>query len=108
MSFTIIIQNNATSEMVNLEIKDHELLALKNDLMGDSGIIDWIVNAIKGKIFNCNKRMRTEWTNKLLEAEILPPKDDIAFISMVTSMNKYEDRQLREIKAMKSVDIIKN
>ena len=41
--------------------------SLYNDMSNNAGLDDWIQKALDGKINNCWKRMRTEWTQKLMD-----------------------------------------
>lgn len=96
MSYTITITNNDTSERIDVILNDYEILALKNDLWGDSGIIDWIKNAIIGKTHKCMMRMRKQWQPVLLNEEMLPPKDNAQFVSLITARKDYKNRETRE------------
>ena len=42
---------------------------LYNDVSDNAGVDAWIDGAITGKLNNCWKRMRTEWTTKLMDDE---------------------------------------
>ncbi len=107
MSYTISIINDRTKDETNLKISDEQILALKNDLCGDDGIIDWIQDALVGKINNCIKRMKQKWTPILIDEQILPPKDNANFVSLITSREDYMDREQNEAEMKRLFEIQK-
>ena len=55
-----------------VSITDDDQKILSNDLYNDTdnaGIDEWIQEALDGKINNCWKRFRQEWTQKLMDDE---------------------------------------
>ena len=50
-----------------ISLTDLQQTILKNDLYSDTdnaGLDKWIQDAVDGKLNNCWKRMRTQWTQK--------------------------------------------
>ena len=53
-----------------VSITDLQQKILSDSLYNDTdnaGIDDWLQKAIDGKVNNCWKRMRTEWTQRLMD-----------------------------------------
>ena len=75
---------------------------LSNDLYNDTdngGLDKWIQEAVDGKINNCWKRMRTEWTQKLMDDESFTdsiPSNQTTFVNLVTARSDYKNRKQRD------------
>ena len=72
-------------------LTDLQQKILSNDLYNDTdnaGLDDWIQKAVDGKINNCWKRMRQEWTTKLMEDDSFTdsiPSNQEDFVALVTA-----------------------
>ena len=68
---------------------------LLNDLLG---IQDWVDGALTGKINNCWKRFKTEWTTRLLDdSSVLAISASKAeFVEQVTNRSDYKTRTQRD------------
>jgi hypothetical protein len=88
------------TKTVSLTDEDQKLLS--NDLYNDTdnaGIDLWIQNAVDGKINNCWKRFRTEWTQKLMDDSSFTdpiPSVKADFIALVTARSDYKNRKARD------------
>ena len=75
---------------------------LSNDLYNDTdnaGLDLWILNAVDGKVNNCWKRMRTEWTQKLMDDSSFTdpiPSNQADFVALVTARSDYKNRKTRD------------
>ena len=72
---------------------------LYNDVSDNAGIDAWLDGAITGKINNCWKRMRTEWTTKLMDDESFTdaiPSNQADFVALVTARSDYKTRKQRD------------
>ena len=61
-----------------ITLTDLQQKILSNDLYNDTdnaGLDAWLDDAITGKINNCWKRMRTEWTTRLMDDESFTDED---------------------------------
>ena len=83
-------------------LTDLQQKILSNDLYNDTdnaGLDDWIQKAVDGKINNCWKRMRQEWTTKLMEddsfTDSIPSKQE-DFVALVTARSDYKNRKARD------------
>ena len=80
---------------VSGSISDTDEKLLLNDLLG---IQDWVDGALTGKINNCWKRFKTEWTTKLLDdpsvSAISASRSD--FVDQVTTRTDYKTRAQRD------------
>ena len=75
---------------------DLEQKILLNDLLD---IDDWVQAAMVGKKSNCWKRMRTEWTTKLMDDETYTdpiPSVQADFVALVTARDDYKTRAERD------------
>ena len=75
---------------------DLEQKILLNDL---TDINEWVQNAFIGKKNNCWKRMRTEWTTKLMDDESFTdpiPSVQADFVTLVTTRDDYKTRVERD------------
>ena len=72
---------------------------LYNDVSDNAGVDAWIDDAMTGKINNCWKRMRTEWTTKLMDDESFTdaiPSNQADFVALVTARDDYQTRKERD------------
>ena len=75
---------------------------LSNDLYNDTdnaGLDDWIQEAVDGKINNCWKRFRNEWTQKLMDDSSFTdtiPCNQADFVALVTARSDYKNRKQRD------------
>ena len=72
---------------------------LYNDVSDNAGVDAWIDAAMTGKINNCGKRMRTEWTTKLMDDESFTdaiPSNQADFVALVTARSDYQTRKERD------------
>ena len=73
--------------------------SLYNDMSNNAGLDDWIQKALDGKINNCWKRMRTEWTQKLMDDDSFTdpiPSNQADFVALVTARSDYKNRKARQ------------
>ena len=85
-----------------VSLTDLQQTILSNDLYNDTdnaGLDLWIQDAVDGKINNCWKRMRTQWTQKLMDddsfTDPIPSKQE-AFVNLVTARPDYKNRKARD------------
>ena len=89
--------HNKTISLTDLQQK-----ILSNDLYNDTdnaGIDSWLQAAMDGKINNCWKRFRTEWTQKLMDDESFTdaiPSNQADFVALVTARSDYKNRKQRD------------
>ena len=85
-----------------ITLTDIQQKILSNDLYNDTdnaGIDKWIQDAVDGKINNCWKRMRTEWTTKLMNDESFTdsiPSNKADFVKLITARSDYKNRADRD------------
>ena len=85
-----------------ISLTDLQQTILSNDLYNDTdnaGLDDWIQKALDGKINNCWKRMRTEWTQKLMDDDSFTdpiPSNQTDFVNLVTARADYKNRKKRD------------
>ena len=85
-----------------VSLTDLQQTILSNDLYNDTdnaGLDLWIDNAMTGKINNCWKRMRTEWTTKLMDDPSFNdpiPSNQADFVALVTARDDYQNRKARD------------
>ena len=85
-----------------VSLTDLQQTILKNDLYSDTdnaGLDDWIQAAVDGKINNCWKRFRQEWTQKLMDDESFTdpiPSNQADFVALVTARSDYKNRKQRD------------
>ena len=78
---------------------------LSNDLYNDTdnaGIDAWIQGAMDGKVNNCWKRFRNEWTQRLMDDSSFTdpiPSDQTAFVNLVLARSDYKNRKVRDDEA---------
>ena len=89
--------HNKTISLTDLQQK-----ILSNDLYNDTdnaGIDAWLQAAMDGKVNNCWKRMRTEWTQKLMDDSSFTdpiPSNQADFVALVTARSDYKNRKARD------------
>ena len=72
---------------------------LYNDMSDNAGLDKWIQDAVDGKINNCWKRFRTEWTQKLMDDDSFTdpiPSNQADFVALVTARSDYKNRKARD------------
>ena len=85
-----------------IKTTDLQQTILSNDLYNDTdnaGIDAWIQAAIDGKINNCWKRFRQEWTQKLMDDSSFTdpiPSNQADFVALVTARSDYKNRKKRD------------
>ena len=85
-----------------VSLTDLQQTILKNDLYSDTdnaGLDDWIQAAVDGKINNCWKRFRQEWTQKLMDDSSFTdpiPSNQADFVALVTARSDYKTRKQRD------------
>ena len=85
-----------------VSLTDLQQTILKNDLYSDTdnaGLDSWIQDAVDGKINNCWKRFRTEWTTKLMDDDSFTdaiPSNQADFVALVTARDDYKNRKARD------------
>ena len=85
-----------------VSLTDLQQKILKNDLYSDTdnaGLDAWIQDAVDGKINNCWKRFRTEWTTKLMDDDSFTdaiPSNQADFVALVTARSDYKNRKARD------------
>ena len=65
----------------------------------NEGIDAWIQDAVDGKVNNCWKRFRQEWTQKLMDDSSFTdpiPSVKADFIALVTARSDYKTRKQRD------------
>jgi len=88
-------------------IKTVSLTDLQQTILSDSlyndtdnaGLDKWIQDAVDGKLNNCWKRMRTQWTQKLMDDPSFTdsiPSNQADFVNLVTSRPDYKNRKARD------------
>ena len=88
------------TKTITLTDEDQKLLSdsLYNDT-DNAGIDEWIQEALDGKINNCWKRFRTEWTTKLMDDPSFTdpiPSNKADFIALITARSDYKNRKQRD------------
>jgi len=85
-----------------VSITDLQQTILSNDLYNDTdnaGLDKWIQDAVDGKLNNCWKRMRTQWTQKLMDDDSFTdtiPSNQADFVALVTARPDYKNRKARD------------
>ena len=72
---------------------------LYNDMSNNAGLDKWIQDAVDGKINNCWKRMKNEWTTKLIDDDSFTdpiPSNQADFVALVTARSDYKNRKARD------------
>jgi len=89
------------TKTVSITDDDQKLLSndLYNDMSDNAGLDKWIQDAVDGKINNSWKRMRTEWTQKLMDDSSFTdpiPSNQADFVTLVTARSDYKNRKTRD------------
>jgi|TARA_B110000914_G_C15213002_1_gene331532 hypothetical protein len=99
------------AKTITIEITDLQENILYNDLLAtipasnsqtgsdNEGLKDWVEAAVAGKINNVWKRMRTEWTTRLMDDSDFTdaiPSNQADFVALVTARDDYKTRQERD------------
>ena len=85
-----------------VSLTDLQQKILSNDLYNDTdnaGLDAWIQNAVDGKINNCWKRFRQEWTQRLMDDSSFTdsiPSNQADFVALVTARSDYKNRKARD------------
>ena len=85
-----------------VSLTDLQQTILSNDLYNDTdnaGLDKWIQDAVDGKLNNCWKRMRTEWTTKLMDDDSFTdpiPSNQADFVALVTARSDYKTRKQKD------------
>ena len=88
-----------------VSITDDDQKILSNDLYNDTdnaGIDEWIQEALDGKVNNCWKRFRNEWTQKLMDDSSFTdtiPSNQTDFVNLVLARSDYKNRKTRDDEA---------
>ena len=88
-----------------ITLTDVQQKILSNDIYNDTdnkGIDDWIQAAVDGKVNNCWKRFRNEWTQKLMDDPSYNdpiPSNQTDFVNLVTARADYKNRKTRDDEA---------
>jgi|TARA_B110000858_G_scaffold133852_1_gene152155 hypothetical protein len=85
-----------------ITLTDLDQTLLSNDLYNDTdnaGIDAWLQAAIDGKVNNCWKRFRQEWTQKLMDDDSFT--DDIPsvkadFVALIVARDDYKTRKEKD------------
>ena len=86
-------------------LTDLQQQILSNDLYNDTdnaGIDKWIQDAIDGKVNNCWKRFRNEWTQKLMDDSSFTdtiPSNQTDFVNLILARSDYKNRKTRDDEA---------
>ena len=85
-----------------VSLTDLQQTILKNDLYSDTdnaGLDAWIQSAVDGKLNNCWKRFRTEWTTKLMDDSDFTdaiPSNQADFVALVIARSDYKNRKAKD------------
>jgi len=85
-----------------VSLTDLQQKILSKDLYKDTdnaGLDAWIQNAVDGKINNCWKRFRQEWTQRLMDDSSFTdsiPSNQADFVALVTARSDYKNRKARD------------
>ena len=88
------------TKTITLTDEDQKLFSdsIYNDT-DNKGIDAWIQDAVDGKVNNCWKRFRQEWTQKLMDDSSFTdpiPSVQADFIALVTARSDYKTRKARD------------
>jgi|TARA_R100000654_G_scaffold2504_1_gene9265 hypothetical protein len=88
------------TKTITLTDDDQKMLSdsLHNDT-DNAGIDAWIQAAVDGKVNNCWKRFRQEWTQKLMDDSSFTdpiPSVKADFIALVIARSDYKNRKQRD------------
>ena len=85
-----------------ITVTDLQQTLLSDSLYNDtdnSGIDAWLQAALDGKVNNCWKRFRTEWTQKLMDDDSFTdsiPSTQQAFVDLIIARSDYKNRKARD------------
>ena len=85
-----------------ITLTDLQQTILSNDIYNDTdiaGLDVCIQAAVDGKINNCWKRMRQQWTQKLMDDDSFTdsiPSNQADFVALVTARSDYKNRKARD------------
>ena len=85
-----------------ITVTDLQQTLLSDSLYNDTdnaGIDAWLQAALDGKVNNCWKRFRTEWTQKLMDDSSFTdpiPSNQADFVTLVTARSDYKTRKERD------------
>jgi len=99
MAKTITINISDIDEKI---LYDNLLSTVTKDGVDNEGIKDWHEQASAGKLNNCWKRFRQEWTTKLMDDASFTdsiPSNKEAFVNLVLARDDYKDRATRDAEA---------
>ena len=100
MAKTITIQITDLQENILYNDLLATVVALQSQTGSDNeGLKDWVEAAVAGKINNVWKRMRTEWTTRLMDDSDFTdaiPSNQADFVALVTARHDYKTRQERD------------
>ena len=83
-------------------VTDLQQTILSDSLYNDTdnaGIDAWLQAALDGKVNNCWKRFRTEWTQKLMDDSSFTdpiPSNQADFVALVVARSDYKNRKARD------------
>ncbi len=81
---------------ITINVNDTDEKILLNDI---ADIDAWAQEAITGKVNNCWKRMKNDWTTKLMDDESFTdpiPSNKAEFVTLVTARADYQNRSKRD------------
>ena len=81
---------------ITINVDDTDEKVLLNDI---ADIDAWAQEAITGKVNNCWKRMKNDWTTKLMDDESFTdpiPSNKAEFVTLVTTRADYQNRSKRD------------
>ena len=81
---------------ITINVNDTDEKILLNDI---TDINAWAQEAITGKVNNCWKRMKNDWTTKLMDDESFTdpiPSNKAEFVTLVTTRADYQNRSKRD------------
>jgi len=89
------------TKTITLTDEEQKLLShdLYNDISNNAGVDDWIAKAVEGKVNNCWKRMKNEWTTRLMDDDSFTdpiPSNRTDFVNLVTARSDYKNRKARD------------
>ena len=81
---------------ITINVDDTDEKVLLNDI---ADIDAWAQEAITGKVNNCWKRMKNDWTTKLMDDKSFTdpiPSNKAEFVTLVTARADYQNRSKRD------------
>lgn len=81
---------------ITINVDDTDEKILLNDI---ADIDAWAQEAITGKVNNCWKRMKNDWTTRLMDDESFTdpiPSNKAEFVTLVTARADYQNRSKRD------------